>query len=640
MAYFNLHKEAMSFYGGFKVVAQLVWILLSVQYLSSLIVQKAPFVEGYQYPIGFVVLIFLHYMLHELLKYVFYNKLDDDPNTVNDPIHYIICATILAGLVSLDVCGAHDYFRQDEKFAVMSSTNNEAYNRDKQQRLDVYNHDLATLNSSYSTELTALKGTYESQIRKIKGRKTYDEFDIKKRNRDVAAVKGELDLKISERQQAQASEQRTLLAAKNTDLATLAKKHGEKDTSIAQADTADAANAKSNSWIVSIFLLLVILGCTYQSTKLRVGAGQKPVGRYTVSDATGGAISKTYDVVTDIVEKRYHIGLARFHEAYTPRELDALDGSFTLKGVNYSKTEEEPTHSTTKVPEPPQLKKIPLPTVIDIVKFNKTIQGIQTALATENPAKIDITAWKDALYDLNPRIVFFDSGLVMVHNEDYKEVEALAIQYMNAEKKTVEVTEKHMVFDWTHYHDLDQFWKKEIKEVLANKFKITEEHMAYALNEANANFRGYSDNSFDYNEPGAAAINFAIMFYKPTTPFSEVTPTQTDDAVITDKSVITGVTTVITDESEKSNPEFEYGNTLLKTLKREAQVEVSNWRSHNGTPKAIRDRCKSKTKDLDRIILDCKVSSAVRQDVCNYFADFIAPISLSTIEKWDKELVK
>jgi hypothetical protein len=73
-----------------------------------------------------------------------------------------------------------------------------------------------------------------------------------------------------------------------------------------------------------------------------------------------------------------------------------------------------------------------LPTIVEIKKFNKTIQGIQTALAVRNPKHIDITAFKDALYDLNPRIVFYDTGLVQIHDEDYAEVEALAIQYMRA----------------------------------------------------------------------------------------------------------------------------------------------------------------------------------------------------------------
>lgn len=332
-AFYALHKNAIGLYHTAAVIVQILWLIFSTKPLTNILVQYVPFLSTYAVAVAVAVLIFIHYIVYELVRYVFYNWLDNNPNT-NSSIGTVGSLVILlAGLLALDVAGVTSLIRDESKFTTLHTQNEIQGSTAAQKRLDVFNADLAVINSAFDNEITAINTAYSAKIAKRQRQKDYDDDDRAKKKRDIAALKTERDDAIGIKKTELATAQKQLVTAKNRDIDAINNKHNDIMSKIETADADNEAKSHAYGWIISVFCLLTLLFCTYQSTILRVKSGQQPVSRYTIADATGSTTTKFFDVMEDAWQRQSHRFLVWLHAVATTgtQELDEIDGAFILK---------------------------------------------------------------------------------------------------------------------------------------------------------------------------------------------------------------------------------------------------------------------------------------------------------------------
>jgi hypothetical protein len=345
-AFYLLHKSAMGLYDTCKLLALFVWIIFSTQYLKILILENAPFIaDGLALPLAIGLLMFLHYVANDLLRYTSYNVLDNDPNTVNSPSNLVILGLVYVGLFMLDVKGTTSFFDESPKFENMELTKEAEKNRKL-----TYESDLTTLSNAYALDVQKLRTDSAAAVAKAQAVKCYDQWDRDQRDKKVANKKGEWAATIGTKLSEYATEQRTLLTAKNQDLATLSTKHTTKGTKITTDAEANKSGASHKGWMISLICLLVTVFCTIQGTKLRVKAGQKPISRFTINDATGTVTEKAYDAAQDVWQRWAHAAIDRVHNSLAIESLNELDGAYTLKK---RRDDAAPSVSGTPPPPPP-----------------------------------------------------------------------------------------------------------------------------------------------------------------------------------------------------------------------------------------------------------------------------------------------
>ena len=335
--FFALHKGAINLYSTFAIIAQAVWLIFSTKVLAVIISDNTGLPHNYAIWAAYTSLAFLHYQLHELLKYIFFNKLDNDPNTVNSSFHYLVAAAIVVGMLFLDIQGTTAFFRESEKFTELASKNDTRHG-DLTAQIDTrYSADAAAVNNATNLRISSVRSLYEQKIASAKLQKNFDEWDVKAKARKIAALKAEMSGKIAQINTHFADESTALLSAKNAALGSVTNDYRDRAGRIISADEANANKAGNYGYVISLFCLLILLGCTYQTTTLRVLAGQKPVSRLTISDATGSVGSKFSDATVDIFQRWAHMVIFHYHRTFThfAKELDSLDGSFKLDGVEY-----------------------------------------------------------------------------------------------------------------------------------------------------------------------------------------------------------------------------------------------------------------------------------------------------------------
>lgn len=333
-AFYALHKDAIGFYTTLALIVQVIWLIFSIKptadLLSGALADFGVTVVATKY-LATALLAFLHWELHRLIKYIFYNALDDDPNTVSSFMHYIVASLIVLVMLAADIMGTSAFFRDDEKFVGLSTQNETAKKEDEAKRLNRYSSDSTTLRQAATEQVVAIRSSFAAKRNKIVSRSTYDDADRRKKNADLNTCDRQRDDQIGAIQNQFAEDSRRLLADKNSDLSQIGNIYRTKGQRITSADDDNAAKSNQYGWIISICCVCILLGCTYQITILRVGAGQKPISRFTISDATGSFGSKLYDAITDILQRWGHKLVYNVHAFLTIKELDALDGSFQIK---------------------------------------------------------------------------------------------------------------------------------------------------------------------------------------------------------------------------------------------------------------------------------------------------------------------
>lgn len=332
-AFYALHKNAIGLYHTAAVVVQILWLIFSTRPLANMLVEYVPYLSAYAVIIAVVVLAFLHYVIHELVRYVFYNWLDDDPNTNSSFGTIASLVIMLGGLLALDVLGITSFIRDESKFTTLHTQNETQGSAAAQKRLDVFNADLAVINTAFNQELEAINTQYAAKINKVQRRRANDDDDRRKKRNEIVTLKAERDAAIGVKKTELATAQKQLVAEKNAALGNIDKRHNGTREKIETADADNESKAHSYGWIISIFCLITLLFCTYQATVLRVLSGQKPVSRYTIADATGSTTTKLADVLTDAWQRQSHRFLVAFHGLLTTgtSELDEIDGAFILR---------------------------------------------------------------------------------------------------------------------------------------------------------------------------------------------------------------------------------------------------------------------------------------------------------------------
>lgn len=339
-AFYALHKGAINLYGSVAIVVQTIWLIFSVAPFAELIRNNTPQFSDYAVIIAGVILLFLHYMLHELLRYVFFNALDNDPNTVSSFMHYAVIAVITVGMFLLDLQGTTRFLRDESKFKNELSTQENAHRSDLDKTTQRQTNELDRMKATFQNDSSATVALFTPKLQSIKNRRCYDAFDIARRKRDFDSKTAEMNAAIAAKQTAYAEMERTTLAQHTAERNRLTKNADGTISGIKADDAENADKAESYGWIVSLICLFALLGCMFQTVDLRIGAGQKPISRFTIADATGSTTSKLADVVSDIWQRKSHQLLTMLHEWATSntRELDTLDGAFKLKGGKYVST--------------------------------------------------------------------------------------------------------------------------------------------------------------------------------------------------------------------------------------------------------------------------------------------------------------
>jgi hypothetical protein len=336
-AFYALHKNAIGIFQMVGIIVQLIWLFFSTRPLAEMLVDSLPSLPfNYALATSFVCLSFLHYIIHELVRYIFFNIMDDDPNTNNSIGSIGGFIAIVGAMLLLDIQGVTSFIRDEKKYDTLHTQNETQGSAAANKRIQNFNADLLVINAAFNADFEAIKAQYALKLAKASRVKTFDEFDVKRKNATLANIKAERESAISIKKTELAESQRKLVESKNGDLAGIDKKHNALTDKIQNADGENAAKAHSYGWIVSIFCLVTLLFCTYQSTDLRVKSGQKPVSRYTIADATGSTTTKLFDVITDAWQRQSHRFLVFFHGVLTTgtQELDELDGAFNLKKKN------------------------------------------------------------------------------------------------------------------------------------------------------------------------------------------------------------------------------------------------------------------------------------------------------------------
>jgi hypothetical protein len=607
-AFFTLHKSAIGFYTTLAFIAQVIWLIFSTKPLSRLLVENVDFLTPqHAMLVSYVLLAFLHWKLHELLKYIAYNLLDDDKNTVNSFVHYFVAGVVVVGLFAADVQGTTAFFRQSEKFEQMSLINDTTLSKNTIERESRYKSDLKVTTDAATLSISDIKAKYKAKIASARNQRTYDEFDVRRKKASIASLENERDSKVGDINAQLAMETRALLAAKNGELTGIAGTHIEKSKQIKADDAANAAKSHNYGWIISFACLLTLLGCTYQVTILRVKSGQKPVSRFTIGDATGGVVTKFSDATVDIFQRWAHVTIEKYHSNLTAgaRELDAMDGSFNLKGQIVS----QPAPPTPPSVLPPPMPPLP-PT------NNGGGNGGSGDSIPPPPAPIPQNCEMLKYYHKAQPV----EGRVK-HKAHFNE--------MTESQKTAVIKNKienlREPCEFQEHFDAYQLINPFIYILVDDIILCAETEEENAVDNLAQKFA-------DKRLLPTLSINQgAVDFELSTPPLTVITEPKNVESVITD------ITPVITAIEGESSSEFHYGDRLLKELKRAANVEVKNWENMNGTPKSIRERCIAKSSELDEAVRKVRASSEVRQTVCNYFADNISPIIRSKVEEWNKE---
>ncbi len=346
--FFALHKQAINFYATIALLAQCIWLIFSTRPLTGIIAEQVGISILYAQIASWSVLIFLHFQLKELVKYIFYNLLDDDPNTVSSVMHYCIAGLIIGSMLYLDKQGTTLFFRHADTFVSLEKENAGAHSAQEAQTLKLYESDIATIQRNQVTTKDAITAKYAQKIAQVANKRAYDAQDEINRTRTIAKLRSAAGAEIADANIKSVSQTEQLQSEKNARMRKIDEVHQKKSASISEADNDNAASANSNGWIISLVCCLILIGSTYQSTSLRIQSGQKPVSRLTISDATGSVGSKISDATIDIFQRWMHIGIFHYHNMLTSfaRNLDSLDGSFKLDGVEYS-------NKLTVAPTPP-----------------------------------------------------------------------------------------------------------------------------------------------------------------------------------------------------------------------------------------------------------------------------------------------
>jgi hypothetical protein len=332
-AFYALHKNAIGLYHTAAVIVQILWLIFSTRPLANILIEYVPYLATYAVIIAVGVLALFHYVIHELVRYVFYNWLDDDPNTNSSFGTIASLVIMLGGLLALDVLGITSFIRDESKFTTLHTQNETQGSAAAQKRLDVFNADLAVINTAFNQEFEAINTQYAAKINKVQRRRANDDDDRRKKRNEIVSLKAERDAAIGVKKTELAAAQKQLVAEKNAALGNIDKRHNGTREKINTADADNESKAHSYGWIISIFCLITLLFCTYQATVLRVMSGQKPVSRYTIADATGSTTTKLADVLTDAWQRQSHRFLVAFHGLLTTgtSELDEIDGAFILR---------------------------------------------------------------------------------------------------------------------------------------------------------------------------------------------------------------------------------------------------------------------------------------------------------------------
>jgi hypothetical protein len=538
-AFYALHKSAMGLFDTVKLIARIVWIIFSTAYLQKLLSENAPFLGNASFAVAVAVLVFLHYFGNELLRYTAYNNLDNDPNTVNTPANYIILALVYVGLLGLDIKGTTSYFDESPKFEQLENLNEGEQKAAVANRQQTYNSDLKVLTDSYELDIEKLRGDSASAVAKAKKSvAVYDAADQKKLNRNISTAKTEAH-RIIDKQAELAAEQRKLLTAKNTDIATITQKHTTKGTKINMEGAENKTGAEQKGWIISLLCLGIVVFCTIQGVKLRIKAGQKPVSRFTINDATGSVTEKLFDAAEDIWQRAAHQAIDKVHSALTIKELDALDGAFSLKKKGQDVIANKPGDNNDllggggsggiKPPPMPPAPGQPLggKSVQQFKqrKFNDLPDGVKVEISMNIAEALfgdnyEITKAINALSDLNP---------IVSITSDFKEY------------KTCAKTDK----------DIEQIMRAYHRDILT----------VY---------------------PTSATST------PPETIYQSVIP------------VITDITTVITDAAEKADIDNQKLIDAFRTNIQDLNSESRNYETNNGTPERVVERIADKLVKLYR----------------------------------------
>lgn len=357
--FFVMHKSAMGTYSLFSLVAHAVWYVFSIKPFTNLVASQVQDLGLSHTTVQVACALFLivvHIALFALIKYAAYNKLDNDPNTVNSLMHYAAIVIICTSMFFLDVQGATATLRNADKFEAKRENVGGTIDRQKAERIEAYREQIQTLEEAAQAQNQSVIVEYNTKAAKIASRKVYDDYDRKRRASDLKALDSEKATQLANIETNLAAEKKAALKERNDAIAAFDDSHRTASRRIDTEDAANEKNAHTYGWIISLVCLVLVVGCKIQEISLRVKAGQKLISRISVADATGGFWAKLGFATSDIFERIGHKIVYLYHSFGTKwtRELDELDGSFSVSGYNYSTPSvPTPAPSVSSTPPPP-----------------------------------------------------------------------------------------------------------------------------------------------------------------------------------------------------------------------------------------------------------------------------------------------
>ena len=147
--FYALHKSTIHLYEAVSVFVQAIWLVFSISPFATLIEGNVPFAADYALPVAFALLVGLHYALHELVRYAFYNLLDDDPNTVSSFMHYAVIAVIALGMFGLDLQGTTRFLRKENTYKTERTAEESAHRTDLTQLTNRQQSEISRIDHSH-----------------------------------------------------------------------------------------------------------------------------------------------------------------------------------------------------------------------------------------------------------------------------------------------------------------------------------------------------------------------------------------------------------------------------------------------------------------------------------------------------------
>lgn len=423
-AYFA-RSANMRFWAGLLVLfAPLVWAVADFVGLSGYIMPEHPLLS---YTGTGLFLFFAHGLLIASALMVGYDIFDN--NQVEHKAFVALPILLTAGLLWFSWIGMEKIYltRFAHKATIVSTEKVDAH-KTKSLADNSLEADANTkrIKEPYGMKREAKTNAANSEIAKINRRKTYDDNDVRKKKRDIEAVKSRLVGELSVISEAEADELAEVNKAVTSYSNSVSAFHAKDIAAISNQNNyeiglemSDKQAANGKSFWFSVFMALLFWGSVLTRTRLDCKSGIIPTFEHTDGDKSD-RVRETIFVINAILGSRYSRLLSRMHdslaveyETVTPKRkaisTPPQNGGDTEGGNGGGN---QPTPTTPIAPAQPE-GGASVQKKYKQKEWGKLPNQVQVSLAmnlaeSEFGDDYDITKVTHALSDLNPIISITD----------------------------------------------------------------------------------------------------------------------------------------------------------------------------------------------------------------------------------------